>query len=252
MSEFIYKAPENKNDKKFYTICIDNFFNNPDKIRNWALSLPMTASENGDWPGVRTKPLHEINKDFLNIFLLKVFSAYFDLSTQSIKWEYSDVVFQKIKKFSKNKNDKKNIGWIHQDNNNDFAGLVYLTPEINLNSGTSLYNLKKNADLLSANMQNLKESLFKNKKVSKKTYDKLILNNVNNFYEKINFSNIYNRLIAYDTQEYHRANNYFSSTEDRLTLVFFVKNITVDSYPYDRVKNNNAFDNFLEETITHK
>jgi hypothetical protein len=37
-------------------------------------------------------------------------------------------------------------------------------------------------------MQNLKESLFKNKKVSKKTYDKLILNNVNNFYEKINFS----------------------------------------------------------------
>lgn len=249
MSEFVYKSPEKKNDKKFYPICVDNFFNDPDKIRKWALSLPMTASKNGDWPGVRTKPLHEINEDFLNPFLLKVFSSYFDLSSQSIKWESSNVVFQKIKKFSNNEKDNKNIGWIHKDKSFDFAGLIYLTPNINLTSGTSLYNLKKGADILSYNMQDAKRRLYQNKKISNKTYDKLILNNFNNFYETINFSNVYNRMIAYDAQEYHRANNFFSNTEDRLTLVFFVKNITVESYPYDRVKNNNAFDNFLEEII---
>mgnify|MGYP003345874215 CR=1 FL=1 len=45
---------------------------------------------------------------------------------------------------SSDKNSPKNTGWIHQDNNAIFAGLVYLTPEIDPSCGTSMFKLKKN------------------------------------------------------------------------------------------------------------
>ena len=52
--------------------------------------------------------------------------------------------FQEIPRFSENKNDIKNRGWIHQDYPCQFllAGLIYLTPNIDPDSGTSLYDLK--------------------------------------------------------------------------------------------------------------
>ena len=43
--------------KKTPAIIVDNFFDYPDLIRNWALSdeLKYMADENGTWPGERTE-----------------------------------------------------------------------------------------------------------------------------------------------------------------------------------------------------
>ena len=48
-------------NKIFPILCQDDFFDNPDEIREYALSLDYKSDENGHWPGVRTRPLHEIN-----------------------------------------------------------------------------------------------------------------------------------------------------------------------------------------------
>ena len=56
-------------------------------------------------------------------------------------------------------------------------------------------------------------------------------------------------MISYDAQEFHRANNFFTEGEDRLTLVYFIKDITVNRNPIQRVKDNESYDNFIEERI---
>ena len=54
--------------------------------------------------------------------------------------------FTEIPRYAKDKYDVRNKGWIHQDvdilGNDDLAGLIYLTPDIDPDSGTILYNLK--------------------------------------------------------------------------------------------------------------
>ena len=47
--------------------------------------------------------------------------------------------FQKIKPFSKDKFDSTNKGWVHTDEDALFAGVVYLNPKPDPDSGTSIY-----------------------------------------------------------------------------------------------------------------
>ena len=61
-------------NKIFPILCQDDFFDNPDEIREYALSLDYKSDENGHWPGVRTRPLHEINPKLATEVLVKVFS----------------------------------------------------------------------------------------------------------------------------------------------------------------------------------
>ena len=60
----------------FFPSCVDNFFEDPDKIREFALSL--NFNEDGDYPGYRTKELakidqnlyHSMNIDKLNFVIV--------------------------------------------------------------------------------------------------------------------------------------------------------------------------------------
>lgn len=240
---------KNNENKKFFPVCVDNFFNDPELIRNFGLSLTKKSDKLGEWPGVRSKPLHEIDINLNNYILLKIFSVYFDLSFHNINWKNSVCYFQEIKKYSKNKNDLKNVGWIHQDDA-DLAGLIYLNPNAPLDTGTSLYNLKNEKSFVSLKKQIEKEKFYSGKKITKNRYNLSIMKNNNMFYEKIRFNNIFNRLIVYDGSEFHKANNFYIENENRLTLVFFVKNLTLNSYwPYQKIKDDRNFDNHIKDLI---
>ena len=57
-------------------------------------------------------------------------------------------------------------------------------------------------------------------------------------------------MIVYDTNEFHRANNYYSGTEkeSRLTLVFFIEGIQMkETYPLQRVKDI-ELENIIEKS----
>jgi hypothetical protein len=246
-SGFTHSVKKNivKDNKSFYSVCVDDFFENPDTIREFGLSLEKQPDSTGAWPGLRTTSLHNIDPTFSNSFLMKVFSCYFDFLHHDISWSNSVVYFQQIPKFSNNKDDIKNVGWIHQDIEFDFAGLVYLTPNIDVDSGTSLFNLKNENEKF-IKFQRHKTLLNLNQRMEDSEYEKEYSENLKKYYEKTRFNNVYNRLICYDAKEFHRANNFFSSSDDRLTLVFFVKGINYDSSPYNRILNKENFDGYLE------
>ena len=220
-----WKTPEN-----FFPVVIDNFFDDPEALANYGKSLPKVPEPEGRWPGVRSKNLWEIDNILFQAIMMKILSCYYDLGYIEIGWKKCNMSFQEIPRFSENKNDIKNRGWIHQDGGEwQLAGLIYLTPNIDPDSGTSLYNLKS-AQYGKVPAALSKRALFKDGLFDKEEYTKNLIKHEENFSEKIRFQNIFNRLILYDTCEWHRANSYYNGDgkDARLTLAFFVGGINED------------------------
>jgi hypothetical protein len=216
----------------FPAICVDDFYEDPDYVREFALAQKFHKNHNGHWPGMRTDGLHNIDDKFFNYFCNKLFSLYFDLNTTNIKWNV-ETAFQIIPKLHSDKSSAKNTGWIHTDDGYIFAGIIYLNPNPNPDAGTSLYKLinPNNIDSSSA-----KIDLYKNNIDT--DYDNSINKHNQSFQETARFNNVYNRLISFDSTVYHGANSFYSESENRLTQVFFVKQITSNqNVPIQRSKN---------------
>ena len=251
-----YKAPLSgiTNKINFYPTVIDNFFDNPDLIRKFALSLSYEKDSDGYWPGERSDQLYNIDNELNNAIILKIFSLYYDLKYNDVQWQSSSISFQKIKPYHKSKDHKFNKGWIHKDEDYDFAGLVYLNPKPDLDSGTSLFKIKDNVDEVTYERHYEKHRLFSgDKKLDEKSYNKNYDLHNNKFIETVRFQNLYNRLVCYDSNYYHRANSY-STSDDRLTMVFFINGIKVERYPMDRVKRfgNENYINDVTRKLTTK
>jgi hypothetical protein len=206
----------------FGIICVDNFYNDPDSVVEYALSCDYTITDK-HFPGARTEPLFNINYDFYqNIFCKKLMSILFDLDNTYVNFSI-DTRFHKIKKIS---NDPSvNLGGVHLDGGLfgqklAFAGVIYLNKNYNLNCGTSIF-IKKTDTLPEFNTLDEKWHNYAND--DKQQYR-------NNFIETIRFQNIYNRLILYDSCHMHAINT-LASDEDRLTQVFFCDSIISGTFP---------------------
>ena len=86
-----------KNKMNFPSICVDNFYDNPDEVREFALSLDYSETENGKYPGKRTKSLDTISNEFFHSFCQRLFSVYYDFQIP-ISWKVS-TQFQLIEPF---------------------------------------------------------------------------------------------------------------------------------------------------------
>ena len=60
------------------TTILDNFFDTPDTVKDWGLSLEYNSSPGGEWPGERSKPIHLIHPHFYKNVCNKVFSLFFE------------------------------------------------------------------------------------------------------------------------------------------------------------------------------
>lgn len=214
----------------FPSICVDNFFNNPDHVRKFALSLEYEdcSVSGGIWPGKRTKELSSINPDYHKDFTHKVLSLFFDRKRfNNLQFEIQ-TYFQLTEP---NQYGKENLtGWVHDDGFAPFAGVVYLSKDINPECGTSICSKKS---LYSAERNiHIKHEMFKNYNAENEQFykDSMEINN-SQFVETVRFSNIYNRLIAYDGAQFHVVNNLYGDNEPRLTQVFFFNSISSDWFP---------------------
>jgi hypothetical protein len=219
--------------RNFPVVIVDNFFKDPDKVRNFALHQEFKRDDTSNYPGLRTDCLSIIEPSLHNEFLKKFFSVYYDFRFEELNWVVS-AQFQKT-------DNHFDSGWIHRDNdgtaNNKLAGIVYLTPNAPLNSGTSIYKSKSNVLIPSINAQ-AKYTHY----LSNGNSDELINlkeKEKEQFEETINVSNIYNRLISFEASEYHAAQNYFGEdNKPRLILVFFVTKINAQLTPLERANTH--------------
>ena len=227
MGESIATKSRHFRPTKFFPVVVDDFFDNAHAIMEYGKSLEKDDL-GGDKPGLRSKQLWEINPEFHNELIKKVLSIHFDLDYVDVSWGLSQLSFHQNPRSGDIKEEDGNKGFIHQDaiperlkqtgSDNEFAGLIYLTPDIDPDSGTSLWNLKPNSIITRSGETNVNEHNAK-------------------FTEKLRFQNFFNRLIAYDACEWHAANSYWSNGEDRLTLAFFIGGIQTTNWPLDRIKN---------------
>ena len=212
----------------FQTIVHDGFFNNPDKVREWGLTLDYQHPD-GTYPGVRTRCTRFIHQKFYEATASKLISLWgvYDRKDWDIQLQ-----FQKIKRFSDNPD--MNVGWIHQDTGAEAAAVIYLDPNADLDHGTSHYrtNSKYNSDenypygkdiydkVLGSEQSRDKEDL--------RLYSESMQYHNSRFDRTLEVNNVYNRVIAYDGSQWHGQTSFHMDNDDdfRLTMVAFVLSIS--------------------------
>ena len=212
---------------------LDNFFDNPNAVKDYALSLEYKDDQN-NFPGKRSEPLHVINPDLFRYTSNKVLSLFFD-NYQEIYHEIY-LSFQLIE-------EHPGKGWVHQDPN-IFTFIIYLhESNPNIDCGTSLWSL--NSDSFSPYKNKFEKDYFNKKRkdhYNHKKYDKEAISSFNKkFTKEISIPDKYNRFIAFSSELYHSANNYNNNLSPRLTLIGFVNNLTNCRLPIIRSKQTLIF-----------
>jgi hypothetical protein len=217
--------------KNIPAICVDEFYSNPDEIRRFALAQPYYPCDKGTFPGGRTADLQTLDKNLYKSFCQKLLSLFFNLEQTDVRYQIR-TSFQLIPSMDLDPASPKNLGWIHVDDNVIFAGVIFLTPDIDLNCGTSIFKL---IDTSKIDSSDAKQQFYKNR--TDLNYEERLQMHRSAYVETIRFNNVYNRLICFDGDSPHGVNSYYSSQLPRLTQVFFVEKIEADvSSPISRHK----------------
>ena len=207
------------------TSVIDGFFEDPYKVREFALVQNFSPDPNKMWPGTRSDLLININANLHYYTIFKFLSIYYPIA--DIKNYFAKAYFQKVNKDFKS-------GWVHKDND-IITGIVYLNPDGDENSGTSICEPKVPGTQLINGEE--KRKFIADPKNYKGDINTLRQQNNNQFTDSIIIKNKFNRLLSFDSHLYHTANEYVGEdTTERLTLVFFISRLDVPVYSMQRLR----------------
>ena len=199
------------------SLVINNFLPYPNVIRSWALSNEFVDAKEFSkrigthtaWPGLRSQHVMELDVTYANIILSQVsnIAKNFFLNNQTANIS--------MRSFFQICREEDGDSWIHQDNDVDVAGILYLSPNAPISSGTTLYNCNDYNGWASLP---IKQMMQINRVEEKELHDKI-------FTPVDVIGNVYNRLVMYKGDIFHKSNDYFGSTmeDSRLTQVFFLK-----------------------------
>lgn len=182
-------------------LVLDNFYNNPMETRNHILTQDFCVR--GNYPGNRTK-------------------SYATNELKNLLEEYIEPFAGKIIEWKTEKDDAYNGSfqyttsrdrtWIHNDGGNNWAGVLYLTPDAPVTSGTGFYRFKDGT---------------RSRQDMEANGNKEIINNHSQDYTKWELvdqvGNIFNRLVLFNSNRFHASMDYFGTCKDdgRLFQVFF-------------------------------
>lgn len=185
---------------------VDNFYNAPDTIRNYALSQ-WYFPDIRYYKGSRTKErllLDGVKERFETLIGKKI-----------INWDYYHFngVFQSC--------TSKDLLVYHADSQ-AYAAIIYLTPDAPYESGTNFYASRING----LEKYPTEHDVITYNKTEKQLFTEMFNND---FYDKTRFElidsvgNKYNRLIIFDAKRIHSASCYFGNeiVNSRLFQIFF-------------------------------
>ena len=210
----------------FPVTIIDNFFSDPDKIVEMARSQKFYKTDEGQWPGKRTREISQWNTDFFLFTALKILKTFYESPVESIDMS---MTFQLIKPFK----EDRNKGWIHRDNDMQFGGLIYLNSTPEPDTGTTLYEENDGYSLVDRETNSVKIDHYLGRDIPDEQYQMAYDRMRSQYTETIKVENKYNRLLLFDGMTYHGANT-FGSNQERLTLVFFLRSLYAPIQPLYR------------------
>lgn len=200
---------------------LDNFFDDPDQIRNYGLSLEAKPDSAGRWPGSRTENLAEINPALFSHTCKRITSLFYDTPTNNeiVQWQ-AHGGFQLV-------DSSYQHGWVHHDASTELITvIIYLTPDAAPAAGTSIYELKDRSNTprpdpkSAGERDNVKFAAMTGQMTAADA--QAARTSLADYYtESIRVSNKYNRIVIFDSHLYHAANEFATNTEDRLTLTIF-------------------------------
>lgn len=213
----------------FPTIVIDNFFDDTDSIIKYSNTLDYKAPEDGSYPGTRSPNL---DKTFFQFSTKKMMAALYPMNYRFMTWAGSQF-FQKI-----NGQDYPYEGWVHQDFTTEITAIVYLSKENNC--GTAINTpLSHDREIIYVDEKHEQFKEVYNKKGEDKDQKKYLDKNNSRFKKTINVDSVFNRLILFDSSNYHSVIN-FGKTE-RLTLITFIGEIRSEQaikYPLSEMRRS--------------
>lgn len=206
-------TPESKISKNIPNlIIVDNFYKNPDEIREYALGLKYQDPKNHGAVGYRCEQGRKI-LDGTKEYFEQMLKCKIPGGKGIGEWGYStNGCFQWC---------NKDVPVVYHADAQEYAGVVYLTPDAPPNAGTSMFRHRKYKSMEGGKVfchddwhdPNLPESEW-------------FLDETQ--WEKVDSAgNVYNRLIIFKSSNVHAVTEYFGNdiTDSRLFQLFFF-NIT--------------------------
>lgn len=179
-------------------IVADNFYNDPDSVRNFALQQDFFVK--GNHPGLRSKSfINDSQKEVINNLISSASGEVTDWFLDEDNQGYTGA-FQICTAMDRT--------WIHSDYDNMWAAVCYLTPDAPLSSGTAIYKHIDSGE---------RYPLVKENDRQYDCYDMTKWELVDRI------GNIYNRIVLYRGKFYHASLDYFGSNfqNGRLFQTFF-------------------------------
>lgn len=185
---------------------IDNFYDNVDDVRAWALSRDYGIM--GNYPGQRTAPdINDGIRDYISSHIEPMHGKILwpdphNLESYCGSYQYTTA---------------QDRTWIHADSGTKWAGVLYLTPDAPLSGGTGLFRHKETGlDTLPRN-----EDGTINQKLLDYIYQDA--QDMTKWEMTDRIANVYNRLVIYRGDYFHASLDYFGKdiNSGRLFQTFF-------------------------------
>jgi len=188
-------------------IIIDNFYNNAMETREYILTQDFKV--HGNYPGHRTRSF--ATNELKNLIQEYVFPFGGKITEFPMPNE-TNINDNSIYNGAFQYTTSRDRSWVHIDGYNNWAGVLFMTPDAPLSSGTGFYRF---IDGTSCE----KDMVLINSKEDIDRYSQDMTK-----WELVDkVGNVFNRLILFDSKRFHMSLDYFGDTKEngRLFQVFF-------------------------------
>lgn len=189
-------------------IVIDNFYKNPHETRKYILSQEFSVR--GNYPGQRTASYATQHlKDIIQGYVMPFGGKITDFP---IPDENNNKSNANIYNGSFQYTTSRDRSWVHIDGFNNWGGVLYMTPNAPLSSGTAFYKFNDGAEC------QRDQDILENK-TDTDTYSQ----DMTKWQLVDRAGNVFNRLILFNSKRFHMSMDYFGDSKEngRLFQVFF-------------------------------
>ncbi len=188
-------------------IVIDDFYTNPHETRNFILTQDFSVR--GNFPGQRTQSF--ATPDLYNMIQRIIGPLAGKITKFDIPGDPAapSVIYNGAFQYT----TSRDRSWIHNDGHNNWAGIVYLTPDAPHSSGTAFYKYIPDQTMTKIEM----DEIGNEKEIDRDSQDMTKWELVDRI------GNVFNRLILFDSTRFHMSMDYFGHSKEtgRLFQTFF-------------------------------